>query len=81
MNALVAPATITNSLNVNRAEDGFESTALQAAVREQGERFTVNNGQSRTDVTSAAKIHVGLQEKTLDFATLGVLLLFDQMER
>jgi hypothetical protein len=50
MNAWVAPGTITHSINVNRAEDGFERTALQAAMRLEGERFTINDGQSRTDV-------------------------------
>jgi hypothetical protein len=50
MNALVAPGTVTNSINVYWAEDGFESTALQAAMRPEGERFTVHDGQSRTDV-------------------------------
>ena len=50
MNAGVASGTVTNSINVNRSEDGFESTALQAAMRPEGERFTVQEGQSRTDV-------------------------------
>lgn len=62
MNAGVPPATITNAINVDRAEDGFERSALPATVSEQGERFTVNDGQSRTDVTGAAKLHVRLQE-------------------
>jgi hypothetical protein len=81
MNALVAPATITNPVNVDRAEDGFERSALQAAVREQSERFAVNNGQSRSDIARAAEVDVRLQEQALDLAALGILLLFDQMER
>jgi hypothetical protein len=37
----------TNSINVDRAEDGFERSPLQAAVLEQGEGLAVNDGQSR----------------------------------
>jgi len=50
-------------------------------VREQGERFAINNGQSRSDIARAAELDVRLQEQALDFAALGILLLFDQMER
>jgi len=50
MNALVAPTTITNPINVDRAEDGFERSPLQAAVREQGEGLAVSDGQSRSDI-------------------------------
>jgi hypothetical protein len=62
VNALVAPATITNPINVDQAEDGFERTALPAAVREQRERFAVNDGQSRADIARAAELDVRLQE-------------------
>jgi len=81
VNALVAPAPITNPINIDRAEDGFERAALQAAMSEQGERLAINNGQRRSDITRAAESDVCLQEQALDFAALGVLLLFDQMER
>jgi hypothetical protein len=65
----------------DRAEDGFERAALPAAMREQGERLAINNGQSRSDIASAAELDVRLQEEALDFATLGILSLFDEMER
>jgi hypothetical protein len=81
VNALVAPAPITNPIHIDRAEDGFERAALQSAMSEQDERLAINNGQSRSDITRAAAADVCLQEQALDFAALGILLLFDQMER
>src|ERR1035441_8462323 len=64
----VAPAPITNPINIDRAEDGFERAALQSAMSEQGERLAINSGQSRSDITRAAESDVCLQEQALDFA-------------
>jgi hypothetical protein len=80
MNTLVAPSAITNPINIDRAEDGFERAALPAAMREQGQRFAINNSQSRSDIARSAETDVRLQEQALDFAATGILLLFDEME-
>jgi hypothetical protein len=81
MNALVAPAAVTSPVNVDRAEYGFECPAVYAAVLEQGERFTVNDGQSRSGIAGATELDMRLQEESLDLAALRILLLLDQMER
>jgi hypothetical protein len=81
MNAMVAPATITNPVNVDRAEYGLERPAVYAAVLERGERFAVHDNQSRSDIAGAAKPDMRLQEESLDLAALRVLLLFDEMKR
>ena len=67
VNTLVAPSTITNPINIDRAEDGFERAALQAAMREQGERFAIHNSQSRSDIARTAETDVRLQEQALDY--------------
>ena len=77
---MVAPAPITNPINIDRAEDGFERAALPAAMREQGERLAINNGQGRSDIARAAELDVRLQEQALDFAALVLLLGLDLVE-
>jgi hypothetical protein len=34
MNALLSPATVAHTVDVDLTEDGFERSSLQAAVRE-----------------------------------------------
>ena len=42
-------------------------------MREQGERFAINNGQSRSDIARAAELDVRLQEQALDFTGIVTL--------
>ena len=81
MNAGFSLATVGHAVNVDLAEDGFESPPLQSAMSKQGDGVALCNAEGGTNIAGTAKIHMSLQQKSLDLAAFENLLLFDEVER
>src|SRR5450432_2045504 len=81
MNAGFSLATIGHAVNVDLAEYGFESPPLQSAMSKQGDGVAQSHAEGGADIARTAKIHMRLQQETLDLAALEILLLFGEVKR
>ena len=81
MNAWFTLAPVGHAVNADLAEYGFECPPLQSAMSKQGDGVALCYAEGWADVARTAKIHMRLQQKALDLATLEILLLFDKVER
>ena len=81
MNAGFSLAPVGHAVNVDLAEYSFESPALQPAMSEPKDRVAVIQAEGGADIAWTAKIHMSLQQETLNLAALEILLLFDEVER
>jgi len=72
---------VTHTIQFHSSKDGGKGSGAQTAVRVEHRAVRLLELQSRSHISAAAMLQMGLEEKALDLAALGLLLRFDQVER